>query len=445
MGKLRVLVLAPDGNPGSISTSLVGYAHGEALARCHSVTLVVRSVNEDAVRGANAPFHEVVGVRVPGFDEFYAWSLRRIFKYDYGSHALAAFSYPFALAFEWCAWRLLRRRILKGEFDVVLRVLPVSSVMPSPFAYFLRKGPIPFVIGPINGGLPWPPGFSQADKQKEWISRFRDMYRWLPFGRSTYRNAGAIIAGSSHTFNEFSVYRDKMFFVPENGLNRDHLGTAPHAPRQGPLQLIYVGRLVPYKACDLAIRAAAPLLRTGRARLNIVGDGPERRALERLAEDLGIDDAVAFRGWLSHAETLEQIRPADVLVFPSVREFGGGVVFEALALGVVPVVAAFGGPGDIVNEAVGYRVPLTTEEDVVAQIQKILAELEGDPALLRDLSEQGMRYAREELSWDGKAQTVAQILRWSVGRGPKPDLPPPHRAAKAEPVPLLPHAASRAD
>ena len=65
------------------------------------------------------------------------------------------------------AWRHLRTRIMAGEFDVVMRVSPVTSVLPSPFAFFLRNGPIPFVIGPINGGLPWPPGFSQADKQKE--------------------------------------------------------------------------------------------------------------------------------------------------------------------------------------------------------------------------------------------------------------------------------------
>jgi hypothetical protein len=51
---------------------------------------------------------------------------------------------------------------MAGDFDVVLRLLPISSVLASPFAFFLRRGPIPFVIGPINGGLPWPLGFSQA-------------------------------------------------------------------------------------------------------------------------------------------------------------------------------------------------------------------------------------------------------------------------------------------
>ena len=57
------------------------------------------------------------------------------------------------------------------------------------------------------------------------------------------------------------------------------------------------------------------------------------------------------------------MRSADVLVFPSVRDFGAGVVFEALAVGAVPVVADFGGPGDIVHPEVGYKVPLTNESE----------------------------------------------------------------------------------
>jgi glycosyltransferase involved in cell wall biosynthesis len=189
--------------------------------------------------------------------------------------------------------------------------------------------------------------------------------------------------------------------------------------------LIYVGRLVPYKACDLALRGSAQLLRQDLARLTIVGDGPERKGLEQLAKSLGIEKVVSFCGWLNHSEAMQRLQSADVLVFPSIREFGGGVVFEALALGVVPVVADFGGPGDIVHSGVGYRVALANESDMVCQIEKILSELAGNRSLLDRLSQEGMKYAREALSWDGKAQVVTMILSWAIGKGPKPDLPPP--------------------
>jgi glycosyltransferase involved in cell wall biosynthesis len=430
MNMLRILLLAPDSNPDSISTSLVGYSHAEALARLHAVTLVTRRVNEEALRRTHTPFHGIEAISVPWLDRISAWSLRRIFKYDYGSHALTAFSYPFCLAFEWRAWRRLRTRIMAGEFDVVLRLLPVNPVMPSPFAFFLRSGPIPFVIGPINGGLPWPQGFSQADKQKEWISSLRNVYRFLPFARSTYRNAAAIIAGSSQTYAEFAAYREKLFFVPENGLSHwVYSGGRRNAQPDGRLQMIFVGRLVPYKACDLALRAAAPLLQNDLARLTVVGDGPKREDLEQLTRSLGIETAVSFCGWLSHTETLQRLRAADVLLFPSVREFGGGVVFEALAVGAVPVVVDFGGPGDVVHPGVGFKVALTTEGDVVSQLESVLRRLAGDPGLLDRLRQHGMSYARDSLSWDAKAQVVAEILHWAVRRGPKPDLRPPRDAS----------------
>jgi glycosyltransferase involved in cell wall biosynthesis len=408
----------------------VGYAHAEALARLHAVTLVVTRGSEKPLRSRTALFHSIEYIDVSWLERCFAWIVRWVYKGEYGSQVLTALRYPFSLVFEWSAWRRMRSRIRSQEFDVVLRLLPITSVLPSPFAFFLRHGPIPFVIGPINGGLPWPVGLHQAEKQKEWISNLRNLYRILPFARATYRYAKAIIAGSSQTFSEFAGYREKLFFLPENGLSRTLIDSAIRkVPRNGLLELIYVGRLVPYKACDLALRAAAPLLQRGLARLTIVGDGPERAELKELAQALGVVQKIAFLGWLDHRETMQRLQKAEVLLFPSIREFGGGVVFEALALGVVPVVVDYGGPGDIVHSKVGCKVALANEKDMIAQIEKILLSLEGDRMLLAQLQEQGMRYARESLSWDGKAQAVTEILHWALGQGLKPNLPPPKSLA----------------
>lgn len=426
MNRLRILVLGPDCNPEQVSMPYVTYSHAAALAKLHEVTLVLGSPNEDAVRRAGAPFHDIEVVRMPLLERTYAWCLRKIFKFNYDTQVLTAFTYPFSLAFEWRAWRQLRRRIFAGEFDIVLRVMPMTPVLPSPFAFFLRKGPIPFVIGPLNGGLPWPPGFRQLESQKEWISNLRNLYRYLPFARSTYRHAAAIIAASSQTYSEFVSYRDKVFFVPEPGIAHSLCSADSRSPAPGAkLEMIFVGGLVPRKACDLALRAAAPVLRSDLGRFTIIGDGPERNRLEQLTRDLEIEKAVSFRGWLSHAEVLERLRAADVMVFPSVRDNGAGVVFEALATGAVPVVADFGGPGDIVYSEVGYKVPLTNENDMVAQMEKILTELGHDRERLEKLRRQGMAYVRERLTWDAKAQAVTRVLDWASRQGPKPDFPPP--------------------
>ncbi|HMC25461.1 MAG TPA: glycosyltransferase family 4 protein [Candidatus Udaeobacter sp.] len=420
---LRILLLAPDCDPERVSIPFVSYCHAAALAQLHEVTLVAGAPVEGALRRAKAPFRGIEVVRMPLLERLYAWSLRRIFKYNYDTQALTAFGYPFAIAFEWRAWRQLRQRILAGEFDVVLRLLPMTAVLPSPFAFFLRKGPIPFVLGPLQGGLGSAPGFSQPDK-REWIFRVRSLYRFLPFARSTYRHAAAIIAAVSHIRTQFAAYSDKLFFIPENGIARSLCVADARRPEPGAkLELIFVGGLVRRKACYLGLRAATPLLRSGLAHFTLIGDGPERSSLEQLARDLGITNAVSFCGWLSHEEVLNHLRSADVVVLPAIREGGGGVVFEALASGAVPVILDWGGPGDIVHPEVGYKVPPSNEEEVVLQMERILSELADNRDLVYRLRQQGLSYARECLTWDAKAQATTQVLNWVVRRGPKPDLP----------------------
>jgi glycosyltransferase involved in cell wall biosynthesis len=426
--RLRILILAPSADPEGISIPFVTYSHASALGKIHDVTLVVASSSEVKVRRAKGPFSNIEAVRMPVLQRLQAWIFRHIFRSNFDSQAVTALEYPFSVAFEWFAWRQLRRRIYEGEYDVVLRVIPMSPVLPSPFAYFLRKGPIPFVIGPLNGGLPWPPGFEQLKNQKEWVSNLRNLYRYLPFAHSTYRYAAAIIAASSQTYSEFPSYSDKLFFIPEPGIDRSLCFSDSRDSKPGAkLELLFVGGLVPRKACDLALRAAAPLLKNDSARFTVIGDGPERSRLEQLVKSLGIESAVTFRGWLSHSEALEHMRSADVFVFPSLRDNGAGVVFETLASGAVPVVADFGGPGDIVHSAVGYKVPLTNDSDIVAQMERVLNELAHDRDLLGRLRRQGMSYAQERLTWDAKAQDTTRVLDWVVGRGAKPDLEPPKR------------------
>jgi glycosyltransferase involved in cell wall biosynthesis len=430
VSRLRILVLAPFCDPDTTSMPFVTYSHAAALAELHDVTLVIGVPVEENVRRAKGSFRTIEVVRMPVLERIFAWSFRNILKSNFSGPALTALSYPFSQAFEWRGWRQLRNRIFAGEFDVVLRILPMTAVLPSPFAFFLRKGPIPFVIGPISGGLPYVQGFSQADKEKKRISSLRGLYRFLPFSRSTYRNAAAIIAASSQICSEFASHRDKLFFVPEPGIASSVCSDNERSSEPGAkFELIFVGALIPCKACDIALRASAPLLRSDLAHFSALGDGPERSRLEHLVKALGIEKAVCFHGWVSHEEVFRRLRSSDVMVFPSVRDFGAGVIFEALATGTVPVVADFGGPGDIVHSEVGYKIPLTNENDFVMQMEKILTELAQNRDLLERLRRQGMAYAQQCLTWDAKARATTRILKWVVRQGPKPDLPPPKALA----------------
>lgn len=426
MSRLRVLILGPNCHPERVSIPFVTYSHAVALANLHDVTLAVREGVAADVLAAGGPFRAVEAIRMRWTERIHAGICNHFLPGNFDTQWRTVFAYPLTVAFEWHAWRRFRSRIRAGEFDVVMRIEPLSATTPSPFARYLRNGPIPFVVGPVNGGLPWPPGFAQVARARERVSAFRNAYRYLPFGGSTYRHAGAILVASSQTYEEFSAYAPKVFFIPENGVGAAALAPASSSARGGAtLELLFAGGLVARKACDLALRGAAPLLRRRAARFTVIGDGPDRQRLQNLALSLGVAEQVEFTGWLARTEVIERMRAADIFLFPSVRDFGGGVVFEALASGAVPVVADFGGPGDIVRDGVGFRVPLTNEADLVAGIEDVLGRLEGDRALLAGLRVNAIAYARERLTWEAKARDTSKVLEWLTGKGPKPHLPPP--------------------
>src|SRR5690348_9581603 len=83
MSRLRILILGPGCDPECVSIPFVSYCHAAALAQIHDVTLVAGAPVEEGLRRAKAPFRAIEVVRMPVLDRLYAWSLRRIFKYNY--------------------------------------------------------------------------------------------------------------------------------------------------------------------------------------------------------------------------------------------------------------------------------------------------------------------------------------------------------------------------
>ncbi|MGH9891259.1 MAG: glycosyltransferase [bacterium] len=104
-----------------------------------------------------------------------------------------------------------------------------------------------------------------------------------------------------------------------------------HESRDGLRRAIFVGRLIPLKGLRLAI---AGLAKAPSWRLQVVGDGPERRRCQRVARRYGVADRVNFRGQLSRSETLRAMEGADVLIHASFHEGAPWAVAEALSAGL---------------------------------------------------------------------------------------------------------------
>src|SRR5205823_221296 len=154
-------------------------------------------------------------------------------------------------------------RICGGEFDLVHRLTPLSPTIPSTLARKCARAGVPFVLGPLNGGLPWPEGFGGARRrEREWLSYVREGYRLLPGYRATRQHAAAIISGSRSTYEQLSDnYKSKAVYIPENAVDPARFSRRVEGCVELPLRVAFVGRLVPYKGADMLLEAAAPLIR----------------------------------------------------------------------------------------------------------------------------------------------------------------------------------------
>jgi glycosyltransferase involved in cell wall biosynthesis len=158
--------------------------------------------------------------------------------------------------------------------------------------------------------------------------------------------------------------RDRFRVVPLGLDLRRFLDPDPHAGaalREGcgtsPSEVLvaYVGRLVPIKRVDLALRAIADARQGGApVRLVVVGDGQCRTSLELLADELGIDDAVCFLGYLPDARTVAAA--ADIAILSSDNEGTPVWLIEASAAGRPAVATSVGGVPDVVLSGSGVLV-----------------------------------------------------------------------------------------
>ena len=148
-----------------------------------------------------------------------------------------------------------------------------------------------------------------------------------------------------------------------------------------PLRVSFVGRLVAVKALPLLLAAMARLREQGCAiQLDVVGEGPMAADWCAEAQALGLARRVCWHGARSAPEVAAVMRGSDVFCLPSVRESGGAVLLEAMACGVPVIGMDFGGPAEIVDAEVGWKVPMPDATTAIDGLVQALREAHDDPA-----------------------------------------------------------------
>ncbi len=194
-------------------------------------------------------------------------------------------------------------------------------------------------------------------------------------------------------------------------------------------RVLFVGRLAFQKGVITLVEAAARL--TQDAEVLLVGDGPDRAAVQRRIAELGLQDRVRLTGFKPHDEVPAVLRHGDVLVLPSTYEELGSVLVEGMRAGLPIVGSATGGIPEVVRDGeTGVLCPPGDAAAFATAIDGLLA----DPARARRLGDAGAARAKD-YSWARLAPRVLEVYAQALAGDAPRSRPVEPRAVATELVP----------
>jgi glycosyltransferase involved in cell wall biosynthesis len=393
--RIKVLAVAPYCDGQDVGEAWCAYQWVKNLSTVTDVTLLT------VRRQGQVPMSEQLpNVEVVDWDECTSFA-----RFERMNSMLK----PGYVAFYLRVRQWLSAALAKGRtFDIAHQFTPIALRYPSP----LEGHPIPYVIGPLGGSLDTPAGFVSECRSAAWYTRLRSLDRWRlkrdRLLKRSYANAAAVLGVAPYVGDLLSTAGPQRFeVISELGIDT----LAPAHQRQltpGVLRLVHVGRGVRTKGLRDAIRAMARLPKDVDVHLDVAGRGEEISICRAEAERLGIKDRVSFLGQVPRRDVEELYAQADAFLFPSFREPSGSVIFEALRHGLPVITTERGGPGYVVDETCGIKVPAVAPKQLASNLSDAIQKLAWDTGLRMGLGE-GARKRVEAIGlWSNK-------IRWLVG------------------------------
>ncbi len=283
---------------------------------------------------------------------------------------------------------------------------------------YLWKLDLPFVWGPIGGtqNLPWrflgSIGIAGAASEilRSAANGLQLRFRWRV--RLAARRAALLLTANSTNRAAIAAAHgvEPRCDLLDTGVRT--IQEVPRPPRRADqtLRILWAGECRSFKALPILLHALAQLPADVSYRLQVLGDGPQRRRWQRIATRLGLDAHVDWSGWLPHNQALDQYRQADLFVFTSLRDTTGTVVLEALASGLPVVCFDHQGVRDVIDDDCGIKIPVTTPAEAIDGYCTALTTLARDHEQLEALS-RGARERAKQYLWSQHGATLVKLYR----------------------------------
>ncbi len=270
----------------------------------------------------------------------------------------------------------------------------------------LYKYDIPFVWGPIGGGHEYNPilknaFFKKSDIIKEIIRR--KMNHWYLSDKDVkgaLQMAAAVIVADPATFSILPKNRKyerllETAYYPERNAIKDFESQNEHVT----IHLLYAGVMQPRKGLKIIIDAL------GESdfrdfELVMIGDGSEKKFLEKLTQEYHIEKKVKFMGKLSYDEVNRYYDWADLFLFPSLRDTSGNVILESMSHGTPVVALNHNGASEMITDDCGELIPIQSYNQIKSDYVKIIKKYYENRDLEKKKGIAARRRIEEVYSWD---------------------------------------------
>lgn len=404
---LKVLVSTYACEPNKGSEPGVGWNWAKQIAKFSEVHVITRANNrhliEEELKKSPVPdlfFHYY---DVPKWLSFWKKKTRGLHLY-------------------YLLWQIGAYNVAKGlhkreRFDLVHHITFGNIWLPT-FMPFLG---IPFIWGPIGGGERVPRQFrkdySITSKIQEFLRDFIVLtLRINPFFLLASKKASLIISRTKESFDAVPAkLRFKAITLIETGIEGSAIKKLI-LERKG-VKILSAGRLIHLKGFDLSLKAFDLASRKSKGlEMIIIGNGPDMKRLQGLCKELGLSDKVTFTGYLSNSEVLEYMAESDIFLYPSLKEAGAWVLFEAMSTGMPVICLDIAGPAEIVSEDCGIKIKPDTPEQTVKELAAAIIRLIENPELRKKMGEAGRKRVLEHYTWEKKGELIRRIYEEVFGK-----------------------------
>lgn len=397
---MRILLSAYACEPGKGSEPGVGWNWALEIARLgHDVWVLTRANNRPSIEAVFRP-----ELAHPGRLQFVYYDLpkwARCFKRGQrGVHIYYAL-------WQWGVYRLARKLHDDARFNIVHHLTFGELRFPS----YLYRLDARFIVGPVGGGETAPlrlrSSYSLRGQLSDLIRDVANLVtRYNPLVHLMLRAADQIlIKNKDSRWLVPTRFHEKIVEQLEIGIESCQKGSmySVSEPR-----ILFVGRLLAWKGSALALRAFAQFAAdVPDATLTIIGRGPEKRRLERLAERLHIAHRINWIEGLPQAKLLQLYHRHLLLLFPSLHDSSGNVILEAMSAGIPVLCLDLGGPNALVSSSCGRVIAArsATIQQVINSLAEEMMNIYRHPDLRLKLSD-GALIQAGSMSWSSTVNAV---------------------------------------